>query len=593
MVESFGVSKNEVAFYAGVTSAVFSLCQCFTGVIWGRASDVYGRKPAILLGLSCTMLTTILFGFSRSLTMAIVVRAFAGLGNGNVGIIRTTVAEMVPQKVLQPRAFSIMPLVWTVGSIFGPGFGGFLANPAERHPGLFGGNRFFKAFPFALPNLVAAVFFLIGLTTGIFFLKETLETQKYRRDYGLDLGKRLVGFFRRDRRHNGGRKGTPNEYTALLSNTHPSGSSAIVDEEFHPISSKHPPKRPTQPQPGFREVFSRQSVINLISYSMLCMHSVTFDLLLPNFMHHPPQSHSPDNLDFRPPFKFAGGFGLDSQQIGFIFTLYGICGMFIQFLIFPVVARRFGVLNCLKACAITFPIIYILTPFTAIIEPGTTQQATMFALMFVKCICVIFAFPCSTILLTNSAASLRILGTLNGFATSISAIGRGVGPAIGGGTFTLGVEIGYVVLPWWTIAVMSIGGAIPVWWLIEMDGFGGSESESDSEGEEAVGYISPEDENRKGISREASSDEDERRRWVRAALLGPREASFVRASNGDELAIEETTFGAPSTPGQVRSGSGARRMSVPIGSGGILPVGPSRVRRMSSGVAQCNNGSLI
>jgi MFS family permease len=171
MVESFGVSKNEVAFYAGVTSAVFSLCQCFTGVIWGRASDIYGRKPAILLGLSCTMLTTVLFGFSRSLTMAIVVRAFSGLVNGNVGIIRTTVAEMVPQKELQPRAFSIMPLVWTVGSIFGPGFGGFLANPVERHPSLFGGNRFFKAFPFALPNLVAAIFFLVGLTTGILFLK--------------------------------------------------------------------------------------------------------------------------------------------------------------------------------------------------------------------------------------------------------------------------------------------------------------------------------------------------------------------------------------------------------------------------------------
>jgi len=171
MVESFGVSKNEVAFYAGVTSAVFSLCQSFTGVIWGRASDIYGRKPAILLGLSCTMLTTVLFGFSRSLTMAIVVRAFAGLGNGNVGIIRTSVAEMVPQKELQPRAFSIMPLVWTIGSIFGPGFGGFLAKPVERHPGLFGGNRLFKAFPFALPNLVAAIFFLVGLTTGMLFLK--------------------------------------------------------------------------------------------------------------------------------------------------------------------------------------------------------------------------------------------------------------------------------------------------------------------------------------------------------------------------------------------------------------------------------------
>ena len=102
-------------------------------------------------------------------------RALAGLGNGNVGIIRTTVAEMVPQKELQPRAFSVMPLIWTIGSIFGPAFGGALANPAERHPELFGKSVFFKRYPFALPNLVACVFFLIGFTTGVLFLKVRLS----------------------------------------------------------------------------------------------------------------------------------------------------------------------------------------------------------------------------------------------------------------------------------------------------------------------------------------------------------------------------------------------------------------------------------
>ncbi len=174
MIESFNVPKNKVAYWAGVTSAVFSLCQCLTGIIWGRASDKFGRKPVILAGMVCAMTTSVFFGFSTSLAWAIVARAFAGLGNGSVGIIRTTVAEMVPQKELQPRAFSIMPLIWTIGSIFGPAFGGALANPAERHPEVFGNNKFFKMYPFALPNMVAGVFFLIGLVTGILFLKVRL-----------------------------------------------------------------------------------------------------------------------------------------------------------------------------------------------------------------------------------------------------------------------------------------------------------------------------------------------------------------------------------------------------------------------------------
>jgi hypothetical protein len=82
------------------------------------------------------------------------------------------VAEMVQDhKELQPRAFSVMPLVWSIGSIFGPAFGGFFANPAENLPGLFGGNKLFIKFPFALPNMIAAVFFSISITVGYFFLK--------------------------------------------------------------------------------------------------------------------------------------------------------------------------------------------------------------------------------------------------------------------------------------------------------------------------------------------------------------------------------------------------------------------------------------
>lgn len=81
------------------------------------------------------------------------------------------VAEMVPEKELQPRAFSIMPLVWSLGSIFGPSFGGFFAKPAENFPGLFRNSKFLIKFPFALPNIVCSVLFLVGISTGFLFLK--------------------------------------------------------------------------------------------------------------------------------------------------------------------------------------------------------------------------------------------------------------------------------------------------------------------------------------------------------------------------------------------------------------------------------------
>jgi MFS family permease len=101
MIESFGVSKPDIAFWAGFTSAVFSISQCLTAVSWGRLSDRYGRKPIILIGLLNTMITSLMWGFSTSLPVAVAVRFFLGATNGNVGIIRTMVAEMCPCKVCE------------------------------------------------------------------------------------------------------------------------------------------------------------------------------------------------------------------------------------------------------------------------------------------------------------------------------------------------------------------------------------------------------------------------------------------------------------------------------------------------------------
>ena len=60
------------------------------------------------------MASSLGFGFARSLAWAIAARSVAGASAGTIGIIRTTVAEMVPERALQPRAFSVMPLVWSV-----------------------------------------------------------------------------------------------------------------------------------------------------------------------------------------------------------------------------------------------------------------------------------------------------------------------------------------------------------------------------------------------------------------------------------------------------------------------------------------------
>jgi hypothetical protein len=213
---------------------------------------------------------------------------------------------------------------------------------------------------------------------------------------------------------------------------------------------------------------------------------MAFESMLPVFLHNPPQDLQ-DDPNVQLPFKFVGGFGMgksiflqllrwqlltfsDAQQIGMFYTLTGIVGMVMQFYVFPACATRFGVINCVKATSVVFPILYLVTPYIALV-PESMRNVTVFFVVLTKLTASIFNFPSITILLTNSASSLSILGTLNGVATSVSAVGRAAGPALLGPVFSLGVKMGYVILPWWLLACVACLAAIPVPFMVEGEGF--------------------------------------------------------------------------------------------------------------------------
>jgi len=68
-----------------------------------------------LIGLAGTGISMFIFGFARNFQTIIIARALGGLLNGNVGVLQTTVAEVVTAKEHQALAYSIMPFIWTLG----------------------------------------------------------------------------------------------------------------------------------------------------------------------------------------------------------------------------------------------------------------------------------------------------------------------------------------------------------------------------------------------------------------------------------------------------------------------------------------------
>ncbi|KAL4961304.1 major facilitator superfamily domain-containing protein [Aspergillus stella-maris] len=388
--------------------------------------------------------------------MVIACRGIVGLMNGNVGILRTIVAEMVQDKELQPKAFSIMPMIWTIGSIFGPSLGGSLAKPAEKYPEIFGGYKFLREYPFFLPNLVTCVFFIVGISTGWLFLHETLAAKQGHRDPGIVLG-RLITQPCTGKREKASRKGLDGEAAPLL-------------------GDRQPRPKVELKRPGWRDVLGPQSTLILLTYTLMSVHTMAFESLIPVFLHTPPQQID-GNPDVDLPFKFAGGSGMDAQRIGLFYTITGVVGIVVQFYLFPTYARRFGVLNCVKASATIFPIIYFLTPYVSLVPSGLPRNIAIALLIGSKLTASIFNFPGITILLTNSAKSLSVLGTLNGVATSASALGRAAGPALLGPIFSLGVRAGYIIIPWWFLSFLAVIAGIPTLFIVEGEGFARSQPE--------------------------------------------------------------------------------------------------------------------
>lgn len=254
--------------------------------------------------------------------------------------------------------------------------------------------------------------------------------------------------------------------------------------------------------------------MNLITFTFLCSHDIAFEQLLAVFMHYPRLENGASNPNVHLPFKFSGGFGINvgfipfpsistcfprldlthalhqADRIGLLFTLYGICGMLTQFFVFPTVVRLFGVLPSLRFAGILFPICYLLIPFSALFPTPLSQQFAIFFILAIHNGAAMLAFACTTIMLTNSAASLRVLGTVNGMATSFSAVGKAVGPALEGYLFSFGLDIGYVILPWWTLAGIAVLGAIPMWYLVELKG-STADQDTDSENRDSVMVAEP------------------------------------------------------------------------------------------------------
>ncbi len=120
----------------GVLIASFSIAQLVAAPIWGRVSDRYGRRPALLIGLFASALAFLVFGLATSLWVLFLSRIVQGAGGGTTGVAQAYVSDTVAKED-RARALGWLSAATNAGVSIGPAIGSLAAHLGRAAPGYF------------------------------------------------------------------------------------------------------------------------------------------------------------------------------------------------------------------------------------------------------------------------------------------------------------------------------------------------------------------------------------------------------------------------------------------------------------------------
>jgi MFS transporter, DHA1 family, tetracycline resistance protein len=150
-VKQFGGSP----IVAGFLTTSFSLMQFIFSPIWGRASDLYGRRPLILLSLFGSTVAFLIFGLANSLAVLFLARIAGGiLTAASLPTSQAYIADVTPPEK-RARGMALIGVAFGIGFAAGPIIGGWLGRYGLHAPAFFVAGISFLNFVwsyFALPE---------------------------------------------------------------------------------------------------------------------------------------------------------------------------------------------------------------------------------------------------------------------------------------------------------------------------------------------------------------------------------------------------------------------------------------------------------
>ena len=89
-------------------------------LIFGKLSDIYGRRSMFLLGLAIFILTSILCGMSQTMDQLIIFRGLQGIGGGAISSITFIIVGDLFSSRERGRYMGILASMFALASVIGP-----------------------------------------------------------------------------------------------------------------------------------------------------------------------------------------------------------------------------------------------------------------------------------------------------------------------------------------------------------------------------------------------------------------------------------------------------------------------------------------
>ena len=408
------LGKSELGYKQGYLGSAFQVGKLCGVLVWGRLSDIYGRRPTMLCGLLGSITCILMFGFSQSFLWACMSRFLWGLLNGNYAIATTYLSEILDD-TNQARGFTFIGIASALGRIAAPVIGGFLSQPAKKYPWL--DIPLFRKFPYLLPCLFGVAVAIMSFIGAFKYLNESIEHSTTNDGANLDPSKECGG---------NGNKVNSIKNSGILTRMY--RESCVI----------------------FSVMMQRNTLLCIVIYGIVAFITMMSQEIIPLLM-------VTDHVH--------GGYCMDGNEIGFLFVLGSFFFLFNHIFLFSRLIKWLSYRRAIRLYFLLHLLPVFMLPFSSEItgpvpsmvptivnstkechfsnEPGkealNVDSIQRIPLHFWVLLLVIMSLMIATrnslltatVVLLGNSSEPRIRGTINSFGQFVAALLRVAGPTVG------------------------------------------------------------------------------------------------------------------------------------------------------------------